>query len=87
MDLLNQSKFLQDAVMERQRQENLGFGQEFDDQNSEWEWSAYLTRLATRSLVKTPSASTDMETYKRDLVKVAATAMAAYESICRKESK
>lgn len=85
MDVIKQSKFLQDMVWERQRQEELGFGQEFDDQNSEWEWSVYLTRLATRSLVKTPSASTDIEIYKRDLVKVAATAMAAYESICRKE--
>lgn len=91
MDELNKvsstSDFIGGVLRERSRQKELGFGGAFDDEYTEWHWSSYISRVAGRSLVKTPSANTDLTVFKQDLIKVAAIALAAYESLERKESK
>lgn len=58
------------------------WGTAFDDKNTPYNWAAYVTQYATRNLIGDPSA-VSKDKFRADMVKVAALAIAAIESIDR----
>lgn len=60
---------------ERQHQEQK-WGNDFDDRNTPYNWSAYIGRYATRNLI----GEVDPAKFRADMVKVAALAVAAIEA-------
>lgn len=66
---------------EQKRQKSLGFNSEFDKTHTPFEWAGFINRVATRNLIKLPEKSTNIDEFKKDLVKIAALAATAYKSI------
>jgi hypothetical protein len=58
------------------------WGHKFDDRNTPYNWAAYIAQYATRNLIGDPYAVSDAK-FRVDMVKVAALAVAAIESIDR----
>lgn len=62
--------------------QNAKFGTAFDDNNTPYNWAAYIAQYATRHLIGNPAA-VSIEQFRVDMVKAAATAVAAIEAIDR----
>lgn len=59
------------------------WGAEFDDRNTSYNWAAYIAQYATHNLIGDPRAASEV-LFRDDMVKVAALAVAAIESIDRR---
>lgn len=77
-------KIFQEIETERDTQ-NTKWGVEFDDKNTPYNWAAYIAQYATRNLIGDPRAVSEA-VFRDDMVKVAALAVAAIESIDRRAS-
>lgn len=73
---------LNEVEKEREYQ-NQKWGTAFDDKNTPYNWSAYIGQYLTRHLIGDPAAVKESD-FRADLVKVAALAVAAIESIDRR---
>lgn len=69
---------------ERAYQDNR-WGKNFDDNNSIYNWAAFITNYATNGLTGNPLHATRVA-FRKNMVKVAALAVAAIESIDRTEA-
>ncbi len=58
------------------------WGEAFDDLNSPYNWAAYICHYTTRHLIGDPRAAS-AASFRVDMVKVAALAVAAIEAIDR----
>lgn len=63
------------------RQKALGFNEDWDKTNTPFHWASYINRTVTRNLVNLPDNQTDIELFKRDLIKVAALAENAFKNL------
>ena len=61
------------------------WGTAFDDKNTPYNWSAYIGQYSTRHLIGDPTKVSEAE-FRADMVKVAALAVAAIESIDRRKA-
>jgi hypothetical protein len=61
------------------------WGTAFDDRNTPYNWAAYIGQYSTRHLIGDPTKVSETE-FRADMVKVAALAVAAIESIDRRKS-
>lgn len=77
-------KIFEEIRIERNAQD-AKWGEEFDDGNSPYHWAAYIAQYATRNLIGDPRAASEAA-FRGDMVKVAALAVAAIESIDRRAS-
>lgn len=71
-----------DEVKAERAYQDTKFGTAFDDKNTPYNWAAYINQYATRNLIGDPAA-VSIEAFRKDMVKVAATAIAAIEAIDR----
>jgi hypothetical protein len=76
-------KIFSEVDAERQHQESK-WGNAFDDRNTPYNWSAYIGQYSTRHLIGDPTKVSEAE-FRADMVKVAALAVAAVESIDRRK--
>lgn len=58
-----------------------------DDLNTPFNWAAYIAQDATRNLIGAPANATDLAKFRTDMVKVAALAVAAVETLDRKAAQ
>lgn len=75
------STLLDEIIVERGYQ-NQKFGPAFDDLNNPYNWAAYICQYATRHLIGDPML-VNRELFRKDMVKVAAIAVAALEALDR----
>lgn len=75
----NTDRILDDICTERARQDHQWGGAAHDDQHNENDWNAYITRFLGRALTWEPSDPVGLANYRRDMIKVAALAVAAIE--------
>ncbi len=72
--------FINKMLIERERQRGLWGAT--DHLNTEYHWGAYINAYVSRSLIGHPGENEARRTaFKADMVKVAALALAAYDSI------
>ncbi len=82
---MNTTTVLNEVAEEREYQ-NTKWGQDFDDSNSFEAWNTYLTHYSSRHLVGDIASKFNADfinAFRDDMVKVAAIAVAAVESIDR----
>jgi hypothetical protein len=73
-------KFFDAVAGERQSQ--LRRWGDTDSQNTVYHWNAYITAYASRSLTGAPGPTNEQKaTFKQDMIKVAALALAAYQNL------
>lgn len=80
---------LEEIKNERARQDAM-WGHEIDDtKNTPWMWAAYIAQYATKWMVGsfTPFERTTVDGFRTCMVKVAAIAVAAIESLDRQRAK
>ena len=78
---------IEEVIQERIRQRELAFGGDtdaFDKQNSQNDWVAYISAYVGRAAEKCLQNEREGETFRRNMVKVAALAVAAIEDYDRK---
>jgi hypothetical protein len=77
-------KVLQEIVAERERQESLSFSDkpadEFDKDNSQEDWVAIVVAYAGRAAGKVARNRQEGQSFRENMVKVAAVALAAVEA-------
>ena len=73
------SKAVQDVVQERERQKHI-IDEEFEAQNTANDFVAYITAYAGRAARKVLRNERQEETFRSNMVKVAAIAVAAIEA-------
>lgn len=75
---------IKQIIAEREYQMNkVGWSTEWDDNNKPHEWAGYITHYLGRNLAGDPM-NIDSEKFRNDLLKVASLAVAAIESLDRK---
>lgn len=61
------------------------WGTDNDKLNTPFHWASYISQYATRNLIGNPAAFPDEDAFRVDMIKVAALAVAAVESLDSKE--
>lgn len=77
-------KIFKQIEAERKHQDSK-WGAEFDDRNTPYNWAAYIAQYSTRNLIGDPRVASEV-LFRADMVKVAALAVAAIESINRRHA-
>lgn len=77
----NTSKVLEEVAKERAYQDSK-WGEPFDDKNSPYNWMGYISHYGGRNLCGNPD-DVLQKRFRIDMIKVAALAVAAVESIDR----
>jgi len=72
-----------DEVDAERDEQDTKWGADFDDRNTPYNWAAYIGQYSTRHLIGDPRQVSEA-TFRADMVKVAALAIAAIESIDRR---
>ena len=78
---MNRDEILEEINEERRRQSK--WGESFDDKNTPNDWATYIVHYATRACMR----ELDYGKIKKDMIKVAALAIAVIETMERNEGK
>jgi hypothetical protein len=83
-DPLHLMAVLSELALIRDTQDRQWGGTVHDDHNEPWDWVAYITKSLGRSIVYPPTTKRALVSFRQELMKVAAIAVAAAQSIDRK---
>jgi hypothetical protein len=82
-DPIHLAAVLSEVTRIRDAQDRQWGGVAHDDHNEPWDWVAYIIKSLGRSIVYPPTTKVALGSFRQELVKVAALAVAAIQSIDR----